>query len=286
VDASDAREKGGSGLGLPIARSIVLQHGGEIDVQSEVGQGSRFSIRLQAAERRPGPATRILVAAEGAAANGVRTALERRGHVVEVAGSAEAALAAARDCPPQAIVAALPRDSAAQRVLLEAPHRDPALASVPVVVLEADAEDRFDALEAELADATAHPVLVVEDDRDLARVLVAAFEGEGLRAHAAHDVEEARALVRASAPVLAVVDLLLPDGNGRDVVDVLRDGRGRSVPILVYTGTDVTATERRDLGVPAADLLDKGRLTPVDVVARAIVLLARARERSGQEVTR
>ncbi len=41
---------GGVGLGLAIARYLVTRHGGTIDVQSEKGQGSTFTIRLPAAQ--------------------------------------------------------------------------------------------------------------------------------------------------------------------------------------------------------------------------------------------
>ena len=46
VDASDSRQKGGTGLGLWICRSILQQHGGKIWAESAEGQGSTFSFTL------------------------------------------------------------------------------------------------------------------------------------------------------------------------------------------------------------------------------------------------
>jgi signal transduction histidine kinase len=46
VDKSRARTTGGVGLGLAIAKSLVEAHGGQIEVQSQEGKGSRFSFTL------------------------------------------------------------------------------------------------------------------------------------------------------------------------------------------------------------------------------------------------
>ena len=44
VDGSRSRDTGGTGLGLAIVKHVVQRHGGEIDIQREVGKGSRFKL--------------------------------------------------------------------------------------------------------------------------------------------------------------------------------------------------------------------------------------------------
>ncbi len=46
VDKSHSREIGGTGLGLAITKSAVVAHRGAIRVQSEVGQGTTFTVRI------------------------------------------------------------------------------------------------------------------------------------------------------------------------------------------------------------------------------------------------
>lgn len=48
VDAARSREKGGTGLGLAIVKHILNRHRGELEISSEVGRGSRFTVVLEA----------------------------------------------------------------------------------------------------------------------------------------------------------------------------------------------------------------------------------------------
>jgi signal transduction histidine kinase len=53
VDKSRSRQEGGSGLGLSIVAKIAREHGGRVDVESEVGVGSRFVVTLLAPPNSP-----------------------------------------------------------------------------------------------------------------------------------------------------------------------------------------------------------------------------------------
>lgn len=56
IDRSRSRETGGTGLGLAIVKHVTQRHGAELQIESQPGQGPRFSIIFPASRLRPLPA--------------------------------------------------------------------------------------------------------------------------------------------------------------------------------------------------------------------------------------
>src|SRR5204862_5702281 len=56
VDGSRSRDTGGTGLGLSIVKHVAQRHGGELEIDSEPGKGSRFRLIFPAARVRAGGA--------------------------------------------------------------------------------------------------------------------------------------------------------------------------------------------------------------------------------------
>ncbi|HEV2769113.1 MAG TPA: response regulator transcription factor [Solirubrobacteraceae bacterium] len=115
-------------------------------------------------------------------------------------------------------------------------------------------------------------VLVVEDDEDIAAVLVRSLRMEGYEARASSDGEAALREAAAFAPDLVILDLGLPRIDG---VDVARELRGDGdVPILILTARDAVESRVEGLDAGADDYLVK----PFDrqeLLARLRALLRR-----------
>jgi PAS domain S-box-containing protein len=90
-------------------------------------------------------------------------------------------------------------------------------------------------------------VLLVEDDVDLAAVIVKQLASENIRCHAVSTKLDCMEFLRQHAPMVILLDLFLPDGNGLDVVDYLRNHADlHQVPIIVMSGD----TSQRDFALP------------------------------------
>ena len=82
------------------------------------------------------------------------------------------------------------------------------------------------------------PILIVDDDPDVAGMLAAILAEEGRDAAIARDGREALALARAALPSLILLDVLLPDLDGAEVCRRLQaDPFTTRIPIVFITGT-------------------------------------------------
>jgi two-component system response regulator RegA len=99
-------------------------------------------------------------------------------------------------------------------------------------------------------------LLIVDDDAAFRNRLARAMEGRGFTVTLAESVAEGVAAANASAPAYAVVDLRLEDGNGLDVVEILRKHR-EDTKIVILTGYGAIATAVAAVKAGAVDYLSK-----------------------------
>ncbi len=99
-------------------------------------------------------------------------------------------------------------------------------------------------------------LLLVDDDEAFLRRLAKAMEKRGFAVETAESVVAGKAIANVRPPAYAVVDLRLEDGNGLDVVELLRAKRPES-RIVVLTGYGAIATAVAAVKIGATDYLAK-----------------------------
>ncbi|NSX53603.1 ActR/PrrA/RegA family redox response regulator transcription factor [Parasulfitobacter algicola] len=99
-------------------------------------------------------------------------------------------------------------------------------------------------------------LLLVDDDEPFLRRLAKAMEKRGFEPEIAESVAAGRAIATARPPAYAVVDLRLEDGNGLDIVEVLR-GKRPDCRVVVLTGYGAIATAVAAVKIGATDYLSK-----------------------------
>ncbi len=99
-------------------------------------------------------------------------------------------------------------------------------------------------------------LLIVDDDKAFLQRLARAMEKRGFVTETAESVAEARAKVDASNPSFAVVDMRLEDGNGLDVIEIVRSRRP-DARAIVLTGYGNIATAVTAVKLGAIDYLSK-----------------------------
>ncbi len=99
-------------------------------------------------------------------------------------------------------------------------------------------------------------LLLVDDDEPFLRRLAKAMEKRGFDVETAPSVVAGSAIATARPPAYAVIDLRLEDGNGLDIVEIIREKREDS-RVVVLTGYGAIATAVAAVKIGATDYLSK-----------------------------
>jgi CheY-like chemotaxis protein len=111
-------------------------------------------------------------------------------------------------------------------------------------------------------------VLVVDDEAANLDLLQALLEPEGFKVLRASGGKEGIDVARAERPQLILLDLLMPEVTGFDVVEALRtDDATRSIPVMVLTSKELTAADKRALNGCVAAIFQRNSVAGSELVA-------------------
>ena len=296
----------GTGLGLTLSRRIIDLHDGRLWMESALGVGSTFSFAIPVghpsatlvahSEEGPSAVTRALPPAgavlvvedDRASADLLRAYLEGAGYAVSVAHDGAEALELARRVEPMAVILDILLPGMSGWEVLAQLKGDPATAAIPVVIASM-IDDRGIGFALGAAEYLVKPVhreellqalgrcvaplregrtvVVIDDERVDLDLIEAVLVPEGWSVVRASGGEEGVQLVRRERPAVVLLDLLMPDVDGFEVVERLHaDPLVADVPIVVLTSKEITPADHERLTGRISYLAQKGSLRPAELV--------------------
>jgi signal transduction histidine kinase/DNA-binding response OmpR family regulator/HAMP domain-containing protein len=313
ADASTTRQYGGTGLGLAITRHFCHMMGGDISVESALGQGSTFTIRLptEVTDPKAAPALQAETATASVLPRGVPTVLvidddptvhdlmqrflSKEGLRVVAAASGAEGLRLAKALRPTAITLDVLMPGMDGWTVLTGLKGDAGLADIPVIMLTIVDDKRmgyalgvadyltkpidWERLTAILRQyPCTHPpcpVLVVEDDAAMRDILRRVLEKAGWAVTEATNGREALERVAANRPELILLDLMMPEMDGFTFVEALRQQEAwRSIPVVVVTAKDLTPDDCQRLTGSVEQILQKGAYSREELLREVRDLVA------------
>jgi len=250
------------------------------------------TVSERAEERAAAPATEgartvLVIDDEATVRDLMQRFLAKEGYRVVTASGGEEGLRLAQELAPDAITLDVMMPGMDGWAVLSALKADARTADIPVVMLTiVDDKNLGYALGAadyltkpidrdRLMEALAKfrrdlPILVVDDDAAVRELLRRILTKDGYSIVEAGNGHEALARLAEVAPGLILLDLMMPEMDGFELVEELRrHDAWRAIPILVITAKELTSEDRRRLNGYVERILQKGTATR-DVLLREV----------------
>jgi signal transduction histidine kinase/DNA-binding response OmpR family regulator len=306
VDHGPGRKHEGTGLGLALTKRFAALHGGDVRVSSDVDRGSVFTLILPLrAVDKPAPQPAPVAASNGhsggplvlvveddpAAAELLTRQLLEAGYRTELARTGTEALEKARSLKPAAItldiilpeidgwevINRLKSDEATSGIpivvvsVVDNPELGMSLGAIDYFVKPVDGRELVKRLNSYPLERSRGQeeirVLVVDDEPANRNWLAKTLEPAGFTVIPASGGREAIQLAKSTRPDFILLDLMMPEVTGFDVVEALRaDEATRDVPIMVVTATNLTEADRRLLNGRVSQILSRRAVANSDIV--------------------
>jgi signal transduction histidine kinase/DNA-binding response OmpR family regulator/putative methionine-R-sulfoxide reductase with GAF domain len=303
VDGSATRKTGGSGLGLSISRLLVEIHGGQMGVESTVGEGScfYFSLPLNPKPEIPPPESgnRIILAIEGEwqVLYLYDRYLSEHGYSVVPVSVASEAMRHARELQPYAILLDVMLPGGSGWKILEDLKQNPNTRHIPVIVCSLF-EDRQRAfglgacdyllkpiLEEDLIQALQHleeksdqeTILVINDDpAELEIIRQILLQEPRYETILAEGGAQGLLALRNKVPSAVLLDFKMPGVDGLTLIQTIQqDPRLSEVPVFVIAPDNLPDEESKYLSELNYPILKKGLFGEVELISNLRSVLIR-----------
>jgi len=292
--SSGAKGAEGTGLGLAITQRLVELHGGKLSLESELGKGSCFYFTLPyvssvaprvepEVERKPQVTTAHILVVEDDknAAALLEAQLVSAGYRVTLCRDPLKAVESAISLQPDAVTMDIVMKPVNGWQILTALKADRRTAHLPVIVVTIVDQPSTGALLGadeyivkpveklvllasverclnRLARSGQRTILVVEDHPPTREFIAESLMHRGYVVDIAGTGAAARARIAQGRPELVILDLILPDASGIDLLAEWRaNPKTADLPVFVLTSKDLTLSEKQFLQSNSAALLRK-----------------------------